>query len=59
MEAEKFYSSQELEKQYNVRDSRTDYETKIIPDWIDRSILTRKNLKSNIGIPYGLSLIHI
>ena len=53
MEAEKFYSSQELEKQYNVRDSRTDYETKIIPDWIDRSILTRKNLKSNIGIPYG------
>lgn len=55
MEAEKFYSSQELEKQYNVRDSRTDYETKIIPDWIDRSILTRKNLKSNIGIPYGKS----
>ena len=41
MEAEKFYSSQELEKQYNVRDSRTDYETKIIPDWIDRSILTK------------------
>ena len=55
MEAEKFYSSQELEKQYNVRDSRTDYETKIIPDWIDRSILTRKNLKSSIGIPYGKS----
>ena len=53
MEAEKFYSSQELEKQYNVRDSRTDYETKIIPDWIDRSILTSNNLKSNIGIPYG------
>ena len=55
MDAEKFYSPQELERQYNVRDSRTDYETKIIPDWIDRSILTRKNLKSAIDISYGKS----
>ena len=28
MEAQKFYTPEELEKQYNVRDSRVDYETK-------------------------------
>ena len=55
MDAEKFYSPQELERQYNVRDSRTDYETKIVPDWINRSAITRTNLKSAIDISYGKS----
>ena len=53
MDAEKFYSPQELERQYNVRDSRADYETKIVPDWINRSAITRTNLKSAIDISYG------
>tara|TARA_Y100001934_G_scaffold256925_1_gene325445 strand:+ start:1620 stop:2486 length:867 start_codon:yes stop_codon:yes gene_type:complete len=55
MDAEKFYSPQELERQYNVRDSRADYETKIVPDWIKRSAITRTNLKSTIDISYGKS----
>ena len=55
MDAEKFYSPQELERQYNVRDSRADYETKIVPDWINRSAITRTNLKSAIDISYGKS----
>ena len=55
MDAEKFYSPQELERQYNVRDSRADYETKIVPDWIKRSAITRTNLKSAIDISYGKS----
>ena len=55
MDAEKFYSPQELERQYNVRDSRADYETKIVPDWINRSAKTRTNLKSAIDISYGKS----
>jgi len=55
METEKFYSAQELEKQYNVRNNRADYETKIVPDWINRSAITRKNLKSIIDISYGKS----
>jgi len=55
MDTEKFYSPQELEKQYNVRDSRADYETKIVPDWIKRSAITRTNLKSTIDISYGKS----
>ena len=55
MDAEKFYSPQELERQYNVRDSRADYETKIVPDWINRSVITRTNLKSVIDISYGKS----
>ena len=53
MDAEKFYSPQELERQYNVRDSRADYETKIVADWINRSAITRTNLKSVIDISYG------
>ena len=55
MDAKKFYSPQELERQYNVRDSRADYETKIVPDWINRSVITRTNLKSVIDISYGKS----
>ena len=55
MEAQKFYTPEELEKQYNVRDSRVDYETNIVPSWTDRSSKARKNLNCKLDIFYGNS----
>jgi len=55
MEAQKFYTPEELEKQYNVRDSRADYETNIVPSWTDRSSKARKNLNCKLDISYGNS----
>ena len=55
MEAQKFYTPEELEKQYNVRDSRVDYETNIVPNWTDRSSKARNNLNCKLDISYGNS----
>jgi arylformamidase len=53
MKAQEFYTPEELEKQYNVRDSRADYETKIVPNWVYRSEEARKNLNCELNISYG------
>ncbi len=49
------YTADELEKQYNVRDGRADYETTVVPDWTARSAEAREKLSCQIGLSYGAS----
>ena len=55
MKAQDMYTEMELEKQYNVRDSRTDYETKIFPDWVSRSLKVQECLSCKLDLSYGLA----
>jgi|TARA_B110000971_G_scaffold215458_1_gene248923 arylformamidase len=53
MDVFKKYTPEELERQYNVRDSRTDYETVIVPDWTNRSAHTREHTNCTLDLQYG------
>ncbi|MGI9421231.1 MAG: alpha/beta hydrolase [Geminicoccaceae bacterium] len=46
-------SAEELERQYNLRAGRPDYEVTVIPEWTTRSDQARKKLNSRLDIPYG------
>ncbi|MGI9491246.1 MAG: alpha/beta hydrolase [Geminicoccaceae bacterium] len=46
-------SADELEKQYNLRAGRPDYEVTVIPDWTARSEKAREQLSSRLDIRYG------
>lgn len=47
------FTRDELETQYNVRASRGDYETAVVPDWQGRSEEARGNLECRLDIAYG------
>ena len=55
MDVLKKYTPEELERQYNVREGRADYETAIVPDWTNRSAHTRENHNCTLDLQYGLS----
>ena len=44
---------EEFDAQYNLRAGRPDYETTVIPDWVERSESARATLKCQIDIRYG------
>ena len=46
-------SAEELEKQYNLRAGRPDYEVTVIPDWIARSEQARGSLNGRLDVRYG------
>jgi len=46
-------SNEELEKQYNLRKGRPDYEVTVIPGWVTRSEQARKQLNGHLDIRYG------
>ncbi|MGI9510070.1 MAG: alpha/beta hydrolase [Geminicoccaceae bacterium] len=47
------FSDEELEKQYNLRAGRPDYEVTVIPDWMTRSEQARRQLSGRLDIRYG------
>jgi arylformamidase len=47
------YTANELEKQYNMRLTRLDYETKVVPDWIQRSATYRDSVPCRLDLSYG------
>lgn len=49
----KQFSPAELEKQYNLREGRPDYEVTVIPDWVTRSETACKTLNCTLDIRYG------
>ncbi len=46
-------SAEELEKQYNLRAGRPDYEVTVIPAWITQSQQAREKLSGKLDIRYG------
>ncbi len=46
-------SKDEIEKQYNLRAGRPDYEVTVLPDWIARSEQARGQLNGHLDIRYG------
>jgi arylformamidase len=46
-------SADGLEKQYNLRSGRPDFEVTVIPDWIARSEKAREQLSGRLDIRYG------
>lgn len=46
-------STDELEKQYNLRAGRPDYEVTVIPDWTGRSEQARETLSGQLDLRYG------
>ena len=46
-------SAEELEKQYNLRAGRPDYDVTVIPDWTVRSEQAREKLSGRLDIRYG------
>lgn len=47
------YTSDELEAQYNMRATRLDYETAVVPDWIQRSATFRDSVSCRLDLAYG------
>ena len=47
------FTPEELDKQYNLRTGRPDYETTVISRWMSDSEMARKILKSRLDIRYG------
>ena len=47
------FTPEEFDAQYNLRAGRPDYETTVIPDWVERSESARATLKCQIDIRYG------
>jgi arylformamidase len=47
------YTADELETQYNMRSTRLDYETKVVPDWIQRSSAYRDSVSCRLDVAYG------
>lgn len=47
------FSSEDLEKQYNLRTGRPDYEVTVIPDWMTRSESARETLDCQLDVQYG------
>ncbi len=49
------FSAEEIEAQYNLRAGRPDYETSVVPVWIERSARAREQLNCTLDIAYGQS----
>ena len=49
----KKYSAEEFDSQYNLRSKRPDYESTVIPEWIERSVKVRCNFSGMLDIQYG------
>ena len=49
----KKYSAEEFDSQYNLRSKRPDYESTVIPEWIERSVKVRSDLLGMLDIQYG------
>lgn len=48
------YSDEQLEQQYNLRARRPDYDTMVVPDWMERSQRYRENsTNAKIDLAYG------
>lgn len=47
------FSAEELEAQYNLRRRRPDYDSTVIPGWVERSKLARRALNCITDIDYG------
>lgn len=47
------FTAEELEHQYNMRLARSDYETGVIPDWMEQSARVRDTLSCQLDLPYG------
>ena len=47
------FSADEIEAQYNLRAKRPDYETTVLPDWVERSVRARETLDGKIDLAYG------
>lgn len=53
MHSQPDYSDEEIELQYNLRIGRPDYETAVVPDWVERSAKVRRTLPSRLDVVYG------
>ena len=49
----KKYSAEEFDSQYNLRSKRPDYESTVIPEWIERSVKVRSDFLGMLDIQYG------
>jgi len=49
----KKFSAEEFDSQYNLRSKRPDYESTVIPEWIERSVKVRSNFPGMLDIRYG------
>jgi len=47
------YTPEELERQYNVRLARPDFESRIIPGWLARSASFREGSRGKVDVAYG------
>lgn len=47
------FTAAEIEAQYNLRAGRPDYETAVVPDWIERSARARVCLNCTLDVVYG------
>ena len=47
------FTADEIEAQYNLRARRPDFETAVMPDWIERSKRVRKTLGGKLDLVYG------
>lgn len=47
------YTAEEIEAQYNLRAGRPDYDTAVVPGWIERSRHARETLPCDLDIVYG------
>lgn len=49
------FTAADMEKQYNLRLLRPDYETAVVPGWLKQSEQARATLDCKIGVSYGAS----
>ena len=47
------FSAEDFDSQYNLRSKRPDYESTVIPEWIERSGKVRSDISSMLDIRYG------
>ena len=47
------FSAEDFDSQYNLRSNRPDYESTVIPEWIERSGKVRSDISSMLDIRYG------
>ena len=49
----KKFSAKDFDSQYNLRSKRPDYESTVIPEWIERSVKVRSDFSGMLDIHYG------
>ena len=53
MEIHKGLTAGELEAQYNLRALRPDLDSRVFPDWLERSTALRESAEAQLDLAYG------